>query len=146
MICLLFFTCFQHNIQGMYNVDRITLHNPFYSWQLLRSTHFYRKLCRTNCNHRRAHMIVPVTDNCPWIRSIKFKRMAFVMKKILKDSTEVWWCNTLQKIFFENLYFLVTNVFSVLKLILWYLNTCMYSIDLATGFKSGMYLLTGKTL
>jgi len=28
----------------------------------------------------------------------------------LSDSTEVWSCNTLKKKFFENLYFLVTNV------------------------------------
>jgi len=45
----------------------------------------------------------------------------------------------LKKIFFENLYFLVTNVFSVSKVILWYLN--MSSIDFATWFKIGMYLL-----
>jgi len=48
-------------------------------------------------------------------------------------STEVWSCNTRKKNSFENLYFLVTNVFSVSKLILWYLN--MSSIDLATQFK-----------
>jgi len=42
-------------------------------------------------------------------------------------------------IIFENQYFLVTNVFSVSKLILWYLN--MSSIDLATRFKIGKYLL-----
>jgi len=45
--------------------------------------------------------------------------------------------------FFENLYFLVINVhlrvFKVSELILWYLN--MFSIDLATRFKSEMYLL-----
>jgi len=35
----------------------------------------------------------------------------------------------LKKITFENLYVLVTNAFSVLKLIVWYLN--MSSIDLA---------------
>ena len=40
---------------------------------------------------------------------------------------------------FENLYFLVTNIFSVSKLILLYFN--MSSIDLATRFKIGMYLL-----
>jgi len=39
----------------------------------------------------------------------------------------------------ENLYFLVTIVFSVSKLILWCLN--MSSIDLATRFKIGMHLL-----
>jgi len=47
--------------------------------------------------------------------------------------------NTLVKKFFENLYFLVSYVFSVSKLILWYLN--MSTIDLATWFKIGMYLL-----
>jgi len=47
--------------------------------------------------------------------------------------------NTLEKKFFENLYFLVSYVFSVSKLILWYLN--MSTIDLATWFKIGMYLL-----
>ena len=47
--------------------------------------------------------------------------------------------NTLEKKFFENLYFLVSYVFSVSKLILWYLN--MSTIDLATSFKIGMYLL-----
>jgi len=46
---------------------------------------------------------------------------------------------TCKKISFENLYFLVTNIFSVSKLILWYLN--MSSIDLATRFRIGMYLL-----
>jgi len=39
---------------------------------------------------------------------------------------------------FSKTYFLVTNVFGVSKLILWYLN--MSSIDLATRFKTGMYL------
>jgi len=39
----------------------------------------------------------------------------------------------------ENLYFFVTNVFSVSKLIVWYLNmSCIY---LATRHKIGMYLL-----
>jgi len=48
-------------------------------------------------------------------------------------------CNTLKKTFFENLYFLVTNVLSVSKLILPYLN--LSSIDLATLFNIEMYLL-----
>ena len=48
-------------------------------------------------------------------------------------------CVTCKKISFENLYFLVTNIFSVSKLFLWYLN--MSSIDLATRFRIGMYLL-----
>jgi len=51
----------------------------------------------------------------------------------LRDSIEVLSCNTLQILFSENLYFLVTNVFSVSKLILWYLN--MPYIDLATRLK-----------
>jgi len=45
----------------------------------------------------------------------------------------------LKKIFFENLYFLDNNVFSVSKHILWY--PSMSSINLATRFKIGMYLL-----
>jgi len=57
----------------------------------------------------------------------------------LRDSTEVSLCNTLKKNFFKKLYFLVTNVFSVSTVILWYLN--MSSIDLATRFKIRMYLL-----
>ena len=56
-----------------------------------------------------------------------------------RDFIEVLSCNTLIKFFFENLYFLVTNVFSVSKLILWYLN--MSSVDLATRFNIGMCLL-----
>jgi len=59
----------------------------------------------------------------------------------VRNSTEVWSCNTLKKIFFENQYFLVTNIFSVLKLILWYFNKIMSSMDLATWFKIGMCLL-----
>jgi len=46
---------------------------------------------------------------------------------------------TLKKISFENLYFLVTNVFSVSKGISWYLD--ISSVDLAARFKTGMYLL-----
>jgi len=56
----------------------------------------------------------------------------------------VWSFNTIQTIFSENLYVLVTNVFSESKLILWYLN--MSSIDLATRFKIGMYLLIRKSV
>ena len=55
-----------------------------------------------------------------------------------RDSTKVWLCNTLEKKIFKTLYFLVTNVFHVSKLILWYLN--MSSIDLSIRFKVGMYL------
>jgi len=50
-------------------------------------------------------------------------------------------CNTENCIFFKNLYFLVTNVSSVSKLILWYLNNIMSSIDLATWITIGIYLL-----
>ena len=53
--------------------------------------------------------------------------------------TEVWLCNTLKKNFFEKLYVLVTNIFRVSNFILWYPN--MSSIDLATHFKIGIYLL-----
>ena len=51
-----------------------------------------------------------------------------------RDSTAVWSCDTLKKEMF-----LVTNVFSVSKLILWYLYKS--SIDLATRFTIGMHLL-----
>jgi len=52
-------------------------------------------------------------------------------------------CLTHVNLFFENRYFLVNNVLSVSKLILWYIN--MSSIDLATRFKIGMYLLKKET-
>ena len=42
------------------------------------------------------------------------------------------------------IYFLVTNVFSVSKLILWHPNKIMSSIDLATRFKIGMNLLNSE--
>ena len=45
----------------------------------------------------------------------------------------------LKKKKFENLYFLVSNVFSELKLILWYHNVS--SNNLETRIKIGMYLL-----
>ena len=62
-----------------------------------------------------------------------------------RDYTEVWSCNTLKKKKKKkNLYFLVTNIFSVSKLIWWYLN--MSFIDLATQFKIGMYLLNRQKL
>ena len=46
-----------------------------------------------------------------------------------------------KKYIFVNQYVLVTNVFSVSKLILMYLNTCLSSIDLTTPFKIGRYML-----
>ena len=45
----------------------------------------------------------------------------------------------LKRFFFENLYFLVINVLSVSKLILWY--HTMSTIDLANRFKIRIYLL-----
>ena len=62
--------------------------------------------------------------------------------KLLKATSEVWSGDSRRKIFYENLEFLVTNVFTVSKLSMWYLN--MTSIDLATWFKIGMYLLDGS--
>jgi len=47
---------------------------------------------------------------------------------------------THEKRFFGKPIFLVTEVFSVFKLILWYLYTYISSIDLATRFKIEMYL------
>ena len=51
----------------------------------------------------------------------------------------MWSCNSLKKTIFETLYFIVTNVFSVSKLILWYQN--MSLIVLTIWFKIRMYLL-----
>jgi len=52
-----------------------------------------------------------------------------------RDYTEVWSCNTLKKKKKKkNLYFLVTNIFSVSKLSMWYFY--MSSIDLVTRFKN----------
>ena len=59
-------------------------------------------------------------------------------------TTEDWSCNTLKKVFYENLYFLVTNVFSVSKHILRYLN--ISSFDLANRFKLKCICLTDKTV
>jgi len=52
--------------------------------------------------------------------------------------------NAFKKNIFESLHFLDTNVFSVSKLILWYL--IMSSIDVATQFKIEMYLLNREKL
>lgn len=43
-----------------------------------------------------------------------------------------------------HLYFLITNLFSVLKIVLWYLN--MSFVDKATRFKIGKYLLNRETV
>jgi len=59
--------------------------------------------------------------------------------QVERVSTEFWSCNAVKTKIYENLYFLVTNVLSVSKLIVWYLN--MSSIDLSTRCKIGMYLL-----
>ena len=48
----------------------------------------------------------------------------------------------MKKDLFRKPIFLVTNVSCVSKLTLWYLN--MFSIDLVTRFKIGMYLLNWK--
>ena len=62
---------------------------------------------------------------------------------VLKDTTEFWSCNTLKHIYLENLYFLVTNVFSVSKRIPWYLNTsCIWQI----GIKLNVSVEQGKAL
>ena len=61
------------------------------------------------------------------------KHLLFVLLKGL------WLCDSRKKrFFFENQYYLVTNVFRISKLIFWYLS--MSSINLAIRFKHGLYL------
>jgi len=84
----------------------------------------------------------PVISNVPRTFKLVAGQPANALFPALKGthSTEVWSCNTIKKFFFiKKLYVLVTNIFCVSKLILWYPN--LSSINMATRFKIGMYLM-----